>query len=421
MKDNLKILVVGSGGREFAIARAFKKSPHVAEVYVAPGNSGLSTIGAKQVNIEEDDFKGLKNFAIENHIDWTFVGPEDALVAGIVDYFHAAGLKIFGPNARAAQLEGSKDYALQFMDKYNVPHPKYETFTNVESAVDALNSFGYPVVIKEDGLAGGKGVIIAENKSVAERTLHEMFDMGQKQVVLEEFLTGSEYSVFVIVQDDQYRILPIAQDHKRAFDDDKGPNTGGMGAYSPVPQLTESQRQSIIDELVKTSVHGLKLGNYNYHGILYIGLMLTDKGPKMIEYNVRLGDPETEVVLPRLVTDFAEIIDANVNNREMPEIKENNLAVLGVILASKGYPKKPVKGQPLGILPSEDNIAIDYANVSGDLNNLKGNGGRILMVRAEDKDLRKAQNHVYSYLSKLNEPECFYRKDIGYRATGNKF
>ncbi|WP_201346826.1 phosphoribosylamine--glycine ligase, partial [Lactobacillus nasalidis] len=270
MKDKLKILVIGSGGREFAVARALKKSPHVAEVFCAPGNSGMASIGVKALGIPEDDFKALKDFAIKEEIAWTFVGPEDALVAGIVDYFHAFDLKIFGPNARAAQLEGSKDYALQFMEKYQVPHPRYETFQTAEAAIAALPDFGSPVVLKEDGLAGGKGVVIAESRETAAATLREMFAKGQKQVVLEEFLTGPEYSVFAVMQNGNYRLLPLAQDHKRAYDDDKGPNTGGMGSYSPVPQLSPEQYQAIVDQLVKPTAKGLEAGGYDYHGVLYL-------------------------------------------------------------------------------------------------------------------------------------------------------
>lgn len=421
MKDKLKILVVGSGGREFAVARTLKKSPHVAEVFCAPGNSGMAEIGVKATGIPEDDFKALKDFAIKEDIAWTFVGPEDALVAGIVDYFHAFDLKIFGPNARAAQLEGSKDYALQFMEKYQVPHPRYETFQNAETAISALPDFGLPVVLKEDGLAGGKGVVIAEDQETAESTLTEMFAKGQKQVVLEEFLTGPEYSVFAVMQGGEYRLLPLAQDHKRAYDGDKGPNTGGMGSYSPVSQLSQAEYQEIVDQLVAPTAMGLLAGGYDYHGVLYLGLMMTKQGPKMIEYNVRLGDPETEVVLPRLKSDFAELVDACVNDEEMPAVEEKDEAVLGVILAAEGYPKKPLKGQKLGQLPAEDGIFVDYANVTGPADDLAGSGGRILMVRAEAADLKEAQEHVYAYLAKLDIPQTFYRRDIGYRATGKRF
>lgn len=421
MKDKLKILVVGSGGREFAVSRTLKKSPHIAEVFCAPGNSGMAEIGVKDTGIPEDDFKALKDFAIKEDIAWTFVGPEDALVAGIVDYFHAFDLKIFGPNARAAQLEGSKDYALQFMEKYQVPHPRYETFQNAETAISALPDFGLPVVLKEDGLAGGKGVVIAEDQETAESTLTEMFAKGQKQVVLEEFLTGPEYSVFAVMQGGEYRLLPLAQDHKRAYDGDKGPNTGGMGSYSPVSQLSQAEYQEIVDQLVEPTAKGLLAGGYDYQGVLYLGLMMTKQGPKMIEYNVRLGDPETEVVLPRLKSDFAELVDACVNDEEMPAVEEKDEAVLGVILAAEGYPKKPLKGQKLGQLPAEDGIFVDYANVTGPADDLAGSGGRILMVRAEAADLKEAQEHVYAYLAKLDIPQTFYRRDIGYRATGKRF
>lgn len=421
MKDKLKILVVGSGGREFAVSRTLKKSPHVAEVFCAPGNSGMAEIGVKATGIPEDDFKALKDFAIKEDIAWTFVGPEDALVAGIVDYFHAFDLKIFGPNARAAQLEGSKDYALQFMEKYQVPHPRYETFQNAETAISSLPDFGLPVVLKEDGLAGGKGVVIAKDQETAESTLTEMFAKGQKQVVLEEFLTGPEYSVFAVMQGGEYRLLPLAQDHKRAYDGDKGPNTGGMGSYSPVSQLSQAEYQEIVDQLVEPTAKGLLAGGYDYHGVLYLGLMMTKQGPKMIEYNVRLGDPETEVVLPRLKSDFAELVDACVNDEEMPSVEEKDKAVLGVILAAEGYPKKPLKGQKLGQLPAEDGIFVDYANVTGPADDLAGSGGRILMVRAEAADLKEAQEHVYAYLANLDIPQTFYRRDIGYRATGKRF
>ena len=302
------------------------------------------------------------------------------------------------------------------MNKYHVPTAKHETFTDLKSALAGLNDFARPVVIKANGLQGGKGVVIAQTMPEAEDTITEMFELGEEKLVLEECLVGPEYSMFVVVQDDQYRILPMAQDHKRAYDGDKGPNTGGMGAYSPLPQLSDAERQRMIDDVVEPTVSGLHQAGYNYHGIIYIGLMLTAAGPKVIEYNVRLGDPETQVVLPRLQTDLVELIDANVNDQPMPAIEERDIAVLGVILASKGYPKKPVHGQALGSFPAAKDIAIDYANVKGHLDELHGDGGRLLMVIGEDADLQKAQDKVYDYLAKLDEPECFYRHDIGDKA-----
>ena len=240
--EKMKLLVIGAGGREFAIAKKLNESPHVDTVYCAPGNIGMVTAGIVPLNIAEDDFEALIQFAKDQSIAWTFVGPEDALCAGVVDAFQKAGLKIFGPNQEAAQLEGSKDYALNFMNKYHVPTAKHETFTDLKSALVGLNDFARPVVIKANGLQGGKGVVIAETTPDAEDTITEMFELGEEKLVLEECLVGPEYSMFVVVQDDQYRILPMAQDHKRAYDGDKGPNTGGMGAYSPLPQLSDAER-----------------------------------------------------------------------------------------------------------------------------------------------------------------------------------
>ena len=416
MTDKVNLLVIGEGGREFAIAKKLKRSPHVDHVYCAPGNVGMPTVGVEPVDIEENDFAGLIRFAKEHDVKWTFVGPEDCLVDGIVDDFHAAGLKIFGPDARAAQLEGSKDYALNFMNNYGVPTAKHASYRDQTAILEHVDQFGYPVVIKENGLAGGKGVVIAKDHDEAVQTIKEMFASGQARIVLEECLDGPEYSMFVVISNGHYRILPMAQDHKRAYDGDRGPNTGGMGAYSPLPQLADADREQMINEVVKPTVDGLVKGEYHYHGILYIGLMLTADGPKVIEYNVRLGDPETQVVLPRLATDLYELVDAAIDDRPLPEIKESAEASFGVVLASKGYPKKPVHGQELGSFPASEGIEIDYANVSRTLDHLKGAGGRLLIVIAEENTLQEAHDRVYSYLDQLDQPECFYRHDIGAKA-----
>lgn len=415
MENKLSILVVGSGGREFAVAKKFKESPLVEEVYCAPGNSGMQTIGVKNVNLNEMDLDGLLAFAQEHHISWTFVGPENVLCAGIVDKFTKAGQKIFGPNQRAAQLEGSKEYALKFMDKYKVPTAMHETFDSPQKCIAGLKNFSYPVVIKEDGLAGGKGVTIASDEEVAQKTIRAMFSGGQKRLVLEECLVGPEYSMFVVVSEDQYRILPTAQDHKRVGNGDQGPNTGGMGSYCPLPQLSKHDRQKMIEKIVKPTIQGLIAGEYHYHGVLYIGLMMKSSGPKVIEYNVRLGDPETEVVLPKMKTDFAQLVDAAINEDVMPEIEENDQAILGVVLCAEGYPKNPMQIK-LGKLPQSDKVYIDYANVSGDLSNLQNNSGRILMVISESEDLKRSQTNVYEYLNSLDIPHTFYRYDIGDKA-----
>lgn len=410
------ILVVGEGGREFAIAHKLQQSPKVNQVYCAPGNVGMTAVGVQPVDIAETDFAGLIQFAKSHDIAWTFVGPEDCLVDGIVDDFKAAGLKAFGPNARAAQLEGSKDYALNFMNQYHVPTAKHASYRDQTAAINGVDQFGFPVVIKENGLAGGKGVVIARNRESAIQTIREMFANGQSRLVLEECLTGQEYSMFVLLSNGHYRILPMAQDHKRAYDGDKGPNTGGMGAYSPLPQLSSAARQQMIDQVVVPTVQGLVDGEYHYHGILYIGLIMTAEGPKVIEYNVRLGDPETQVVLPRLKTDLFDLVAAALNDQPLPQIVEDPAACLGVVLASKGYPQKPLHGQPLGNFPQKDGIEIAYANVAGGLTNLKGAGGRLLMVLAKAAKLQTAQERVYAYLDQLTEPQCFYRHDIGDKA-----
>ncbi len=421
MKDNLNLLVVGSGGREHAIARKLLESPHVAHVYVAPGNIGMESEGISTVAIEETDFDALKGFAYDHEIEWTFVGPEDALCAGIVDSFRKDGLKIFGPDKEAARLEGSKDFALEFMEEHHVPTAKYSTFRSSDDAISGLEKFEEPVVIKADGLAGGKGVVIARTKAEAEEEIRMMFRKGQEQIVLEEFLSGDEYSMFVVIGEEDYRILPMAQDHKRAYDRDEGPNTGGMGAYSPLPQLSESDYERMVEEVVEPTINGLRKAEFNYIGLIYIGMILTEQGPKVIEYNVRLGDPETQVVLPRIKSDFTELIDAAVNGRHLPEVKQTENAVLGVVLAAEGYPKSPAKGQKLPELEESSDISVDYANVAGEFPNVTANGGRLLTAIATADTIEDAQQRIYRYLGEHEFDKCFYRKDIGYKATGKRF
>ncbi len=416
MAKQVNVLVVGEGGREFAIAHKLQQSKHVKQVYCAPGNVGMTTVGVQPVAIAETDFAGLIKFAKEHQVAWTFIGPEDCLVDGIVDDFRAAGLKAFGPTARAAQLEGSKDYALNFMNQYGVPTARHASYRDQTAAIKHVDQFGFPVVIKENGLAGGKGVVIAQDRQTAIQTIKDMFASGQARLVLEECLQGPEYSMFVLLSDGHYRILPMAQDHKRAYDGDRGPNTGGMGSYSPLPQLSAQDHRRMIDEVVVPTVKGLVAGEYHYHGILYIGLIMTVDGPKVIEYNVRLGDPETQVILPRLKTDLFELVDAALDDRAMPTIEVDPAACFGVVLASQGYPKKPVHGQDLGKFPTADGIEIAYANVNGKLDDLHGAGGRLLMVLAQSASLQDAHDRVYHYLGQLDEPECFYRHDIGAKA-----
>ncbi|MFT8668930.1 MAG: phosphoribosylamine--glycine ligase [Liquorilactobacillus hordei] len=416
MSKKLNLLVVGSGGREHAICKSFSKSQKIANIYCAPGNSGMESAGINTINISELDFRALADFVVEKQIDWTFVGPEDALVAGITDYFEERGLAIFGPNKFAAQLEGSKDFALKFMIKHGIPTADYQTFQDADEANTALKDFVTPIVIKADGLAAGKGVTIVKSKEDAQIVISKMFKNGEKQIVLEEFLNGPEYSLFVVVNGNDFQILPMAQDHKRAYDNDEGPNTGGMGAYSPVPQLSDEDYQKMISKVVAPSIAGLNKDNFDYHGILYIGLILTNQGPKVIEYNVRLGDPETQVVLPRLESDFAELIDNCLNGVKMQQIKVNSKACLGIVLAAKGYPNLPVKGQVLPHFDEEEGISIDYANVIAKNGRLYGNGGRILSIVALQDTINNAQLKARKYISALKLDDCYYRNDIGNKA-----
>lgn len=248
-----------------------------------------------------------------------------------------------------------------------------------------------------------------------------MFRKGQEQIVLEEFLSGDEYSMFVVIGEEDYRILPMAQDHKRAYDCDEGPNTGGMGAYSPLPQLSESDYERMVEEVVEPTINGLRKAEFNYIGLIYIGMILTGQGPKVIEYNVRLGDPETQVVLPRIDSDFAELVDAAINGKPLPEVKQTENAVIGVVLAAEGYPKSPVKGHTLPELEESGDISIDYANVAGEFPNVTANGGRLLTAIATAETIEDAQQKIYRYLEEHEFDKCFYRKDIGYKATGKRF
>ena len=304
----MKLLVIGSGGREHAIAKKLLESSYVTTVYAAPGNPGMELDGIDTVEISISEHDALINFAKEQEITYTFVGPDDALAAGIVDAFQAAGLLIFGPTQAAAELEWSKDYAKSIMNRYQVPTAEHQTFSDIDEAVSYIASKSAPIVIKADGLALGKGVLVAETVDEAidfTRDILTNNKFGKSRVIVEEFLDGEEFSLFAFVKDDKFYIMPTAQDHKRAYDGDKGPNTGGMGAYSPVPHLAQSMVDEAVETIIKPVVNGMIKEGRPYTGILYAGLILTKDGPKVIEFNARFGDPETQVILPRLTSDFA--------------------------------------------------------------------------------------------------------------------
>ncbi|NQN50464.1 phosphoribosylamine--glycine ligase [Streptococcus suis] len=419
----MKLLVVGSGGREHAIAKKLLESEQVEQVFVAPGNDGMTLDGIKLVNIGIYEHSALINFAKEHDIAWTFVGPDDALAAGIVDDFEQAGLKAFGPSRLAAELEWSKDFAKQIMVKYGIPTAAFGTFSNFEEAKAYIEEQGAPIVVKADGLALGKGVVVAETVEQAVEAAREMlldnkFGDSGARVVIEEFLAGEEFSLFALVNGDQFYILPTAQDHKRAFDGDQGPNTGGMGAYAPVPHLPQSVVDTAVDTIVKPILDGMIAEGRSYLGVLYAGLILTDQGPKVIEFNARFGDPETQIILPRLTSDFAQNIDDILHQRPTQLTWLDSGVTLGVVVASNGYPLDYEKGVELPA-KTEGDITTYYAGARFAENSraLLSNGGRVYMLVTTADTVQEAQEKIYSELKNQDTSGLFYRTDIGSKAV----
>ena len=421
----MKVLVVGSGAREHAIAHALLKGESVEEVTVAPGNPGIAADGIQTANISQSDHDALIKFVKDNNYDFAFIGPEVPLMNGIVDDFEAHGIAAFGPNKAAAQIEGSKDFAKKLMARHNVPTASYKTFDALETARAYVLEHGAPIVIKADGLAAGKGVTVAMDEQTALDALEDIFvdhRFGQAgaKVVIEEFLQGQEFSLMSFVSGTDFWVMPISQDHKRAHDGDTGPNTGGMGAYSPVPQISDETVQRAIDEIVRPTVEGLAKEGTPFTGVLYAGLIDTATGPKVIEFNARFGDPETEVVLPRLTSDFGEAIFNILHGKEPTFTWIKNGVTLGVVLASEGYPGTLVTGTPLPQIPIDENQGqhVYYAGVKSDEESgkLLTSSGRIALVQVHGDDVKDAQNNVYSILDKLNLPHMFFRHDIASKA-----
>lgn len=419
----MKLLVVGSGGREHAIAKKLLESEQVEQVFVAPGNDGMTLDGIELVNIGISEHSALINFAKENDIAWTFVGPDDALAAGIIDDFEQAGLKAFGPSRLAAELEWSKDFAKQIMVKYGIPTAAFGTFSNFEEAKAYIEEQGAPIVVKADGLALGKGVVVAETVEQAVEAAREMlldnkFGDSGARVVIEEFLAGEEFSLFALVNGDQFYILPTAQDHKRVFDGDQGPNTGGMGAYAPVPHLPQSVVDTAVDTIVKPILEGMIAEGRSYLGVLYAGLILTEQGPKVIEFNARFGDPETQIILPRLTSDFAQNIDDILDKRPTQLTWLDSGVTLGVVVASNGYPLDYEKGVELPA-KTEGDITTYYAGARFADNSraLLSNGGRVYMLVTTADTVQEAQEKIYSELKNQDTTGLFYRTDIGSKAV----
>lgn len=416
----MKILVIGSGGREHAIAKQFNNSPSVDKVFVAPGNAGMIN-DAVIVPIDVMAFEDLAQFAKENAIDLTFVGPEQPLVGGIVDFFTECGLRVFGPTKAAAQIEGSKSFAKELMKKYSIPTAAYETFTEVDKAKAYIEKLGAPIVVKADGLAAGKGVVVAmtveeANTAVEDMIGNQLFGESSSSVVIEEFLEGEEISYMSFVHDGQIYPMVIAQDHKRAYDGDKGPNTGGMGAYSPVPQIAQNVVELAYETIVAPTVKAMEAEGTPFTGILYAGLIITKGGPKVIEFNARFGDPETQVVLPRMTSDFGAFMMALMDGQPF-ELEWSDAEMLGVVIASEGYPvnvKKGAKLPDLSIL-EEAGLYVFHAGTKVDGNEYVANGGRVILVAASESTLKEAQQKVYDGLSKLEWNGLFFRTDIGWR------
>lgn len=416
----MKVLVIGSGGREHAIARTLLNGESVDEVCVVPGNAGIERDGIRTSNISLMNHAALIDFARGNEIDWVFVGPEVPLIEGIVDDFVAAGIPAFGPSKAAAQIEGSKDFAKQLMARHNIPTARYQTFDQLEPALAYVREQGAPIVVKADGLAAGKGVTVAMDEPSAVAALEDIFvdqrfgSAGAK-VVIEEYLEGQEFSLMSFVHGTDFWPMPIAQDHKRAYDGDEGPNTGGMGAYSPVPQIGEDVVAQAIETIVRPTVEAMDVEGYSFTGVLYAGLITTSDGPKVIEFNARFGDPETQVVLPRLTSDLGAGINAILHNQE-PEFTWNTKSCLGVVVASDGYPGTLTTG---GVIPEfelEGDMQVYYAGVSEREGSLISSSGRVLLIEAQADTLQRAQQRVYSMLDSQEFPDMFYRHDIGYRA-----
>jgi len=417
----VRILIVGSGGREHAIAWALSKSDKVERLYCAPGNAGIAEL-AECVPISEDQFEPLTKFAKEQEIDLVVVGPEAPLFAGLVDVLEEAGLKAFGPRRNAAIIEGSKVFTKQLMRKYNIPTAAYESFDNYEEALAYLRKQRAPIVVKADGLAAGKGVTVAATLEEAERALREImvdkvFGEAGAQVVIEEFLSGQEMSILAFVDGETVRPMVPSQDHKPVYDGDKGPNTGGMGTYSPVPHIP----QSVVDEAIGTilipAARAMVREGRPFRGVLYAGLMITEQGPKTVEFNCRFGDPETQVVLPRLKTDLTDIFMATVNGKlQEIEIEWSDEAAVCVVLASGGYPGPYEKGKPITGLDQVEQSVVFHAGTKLADGRIVTNGGRLLGVTALAKDIAEARARAYADIEKIRYEGKHYRTDIALKA-----
>ena len=419
----MNILLIGGGGREHSIAEALSKSSKINELHCIPGNAGIEKIASCH-NYDISNQQEILNFCENNNIDIVFIGPEIPLVEGLADYLNRNSFFSFGPNQKAAKLEGSKSFTKDMCKKYNIPTATYETFSNAKDALVYIDNHSIPLVIKVDGLAAGKGVIIAETRDHAINSVNEIFSgkfgNAGEQIVIEEFLDGEEASYFIISDGESFIPLTSAQDHKRIGDGDIGLNTGGMGAYSPAPIMNKELEEKTINKIIKPTIKAMNDYGSPYIGILYAGLMIKDNEPKLIEYNVRFGDPECQVIIPRLENDLVELL-VNVKEKNLDNytLKWKENFAITVVLAAKGYPESYETGDEIKGLDAIDNIddvEIFHAGTKTKNNKIVTSGGRVLNINGYGKNIVDAKEKAYSLVKKINWSGCYYRKDIGWRA-----
>jgi len=417
----MKVGIIGSGGREHALCLSIKKSPRVDKIYCFPGNAGTSEI-AENIEIDLSDFNKIKEFSIKYKINLLIVGPEKPLVDGIVDFFSDTEISIFGPDKISAQLEGSKIFTKKICDKYKIPTAKFGIFENSSDAISFLNNTQFPLVVKADGLASGKGVYICENKSDADLAIKEIFNgkFGEAEIVLiEEFLSGEEMSYFIISDGKEIKNFETAQDHKRVLEGDKGANTGGMGAYSPSRLINQVLEEKIINKIIKPTIKALKEMGSDYKGFLYAGLMIVKDEPYLIEYNVRMGDPECQTILPKLKTDLLDIIESCCNEKlKETKIEWHDKKSLCIVLCSKGYPEKydsKVLIENIEKLDLDKDEFIFYAGTKKIDNKVYSNGGRVMNFVSLSSNFKHSRDKVLNLIKNLNWTGGFFRKDIGHK------
>ena len=417
----MKVGIIGSGGREHALCEALKKSSKISKIYCIPGNAGTNFI-AENIDLNISDFERIRNFIIKNKIEIVIVGPEKPLVDGIGDFLKKNNIKVFGPNKIASQLEGSKIFTKKLCEKYKIPTAKFGILESVRQSIDFFNDCSYPIVIKADGLASGKGVYICENKDESITAAKEIFD-GKfgiaKSILVEEFLKGEEMSFFIISDGKSFKFFGTAQDHKRVFEGDKGKNTGGMGAYSPSRLENDNLNEKILTKIIKPTLKGLNDLGTNFVGFLYAGLMIINDEPFLIEYNVRMGDPECQTILPKLESDFGEIIEACVNEKlHLINLDWSNDKSLCIVLCSKGYPEKyhnNIEIKNLKNLPLNKDEFIFHAGTQEKNSKIYSNGGRVLNFVIKSEEFKKSRDRAIHLIGKINWENGFFRKDIGYK------